>query len=215
MTRIVLVRHGEVPGISPERFRGRASLRLTEHGLAQARTTAKRIAERWRPALIYTSPLQRCVQTGQMIADACDRPALVLDDLNDIDYGAWTGRSHEEVRERAPLEYQQWRIAPDLVRFPAGESLQDLSTRAADALRFVTTHQADDTVVLVGHDSSNRAILLHALGLPLSAYWRIAQSPCGISEIVMNQDHPSLLRMNETAHLEIRCESIGAEELVS
>ncbi len=39
------------------------------------------------------------------------------------------------------------------------------------------------TVVLVGHDSVNRAILLQMLDQPLSAFWKLAQSPCAISEL--------------------------------
>ena len=71
---------------------------------------------------------------------------------------------------------------PQLMRFPGGESLQDLVARAADALRFVLArHEASsDTVVLVGHDSVNRALLLQLLDQPLPAYWRVAQQPCAI-----------------------------------
>jgi probable phosphoglycerate mutase len=43
------------------------------------------------------------------------------------------------------------------VRFPGGESLQDLVARTADTLRFILEHHVGDTVVLVGHDSVNRA----------------------------------------------------------
>ena len=64
MTKLILVRHGHVEGISPERFRGRAELPLTETGHREADATAKRIAASWRPAAIYTSPLGRSVETG-------------------------------------------------------------------------------------------------------------------------------------------------------
>ncbi len=57
MTRIVLVRHGDVEGISPERFRGRTDVPLTALGLRQADRVAARIAGGWRPAAIYTSPM--------------------------------------------------------------------------------------------------------------------------------------------------------------
>ena len=56
MTKLILVRHGPVGGISPERFRGRAELPLTETGHREADATAKRIAASWRPAAVYTSP---------------------------------------------------------------------------------------------------------------------------------------------------------------
>ncbi len=71
MTRILLTRHGNVEGIKPARFRGRAELELTERGLGQADALGRRIAANWKPVAVFTSPLQRCVLTGARIAAAC------------------------------------------------------------------------------------------------------------------------------------------------
>jgi len=202
MTRIVLVRHGHVPGIEPERFRGQVNLELTARGLREAQLTASRIAQHWQPAIVYTSPKQRCIATGRYIAEQCAIASQVLDDFNDLDYGAWQDSTHEEIRQRFPAQYRQWRRFPDLVRFPDGDSLQQLSARVADALRRIVDAQPECTVVVVGHDSGNRVLLLQALGLPLAAYWRITQSPCGISELLANEHGLSVLRMNDTAHVE-------------
>ena len=90
---------------------------------------------------------------------------------------------------------------PQLVRFPHGDSLQDLCARAADVIRFVLERHRDETVVLVGHDSVNRAILLQMLDQPASAYWRLAQSPCALNELEVTLSHSRVLRMNDTGHL--------------
>jgi probable phosphoglycerate mutase len=89
-----------------------------------------------------------------------------------------------------------------LVRFPGGDSLQDLVARSADALRFILANHVDDTVVLVGHDSVNRALLLQLLDQPLSSYWRLAQHPCCINEIDILDGHIQVGRINETHHLD-------------
>jgi broad specificity phosphatase PhoE len=202
MTRIVLVRHGHVPGIEPERFRGGENLELTERGVREAQLTAMRIAQHWQPAIVYTSTRKRCIATGRFIADACRVSSRTLEDIHDFDYGTWTERTHEDVRLAFPEEYRRWRTQPHTVRFPGGDSLQQLSAHAADALRLIVGAHAGQSVVVVGHDSSNRSLLLHAMGLPLSAYWRITQSPCGISEFIVNADGMVVVRLNETAHLE-------------
>jgi probable phosphoglycerate mutase len=44
LTKILLVRHGDVEGIKPERFRGRAELPLTHRGVSEANAVARRIA---------------------------------------------------------------------------------------------------------------------------------------------------------------------------
>jgi broad specificity phosphatase PhoE len=202
MTKILLTRHGHVEGIHPARFRGRAELPLTDLGLAQADALARRIAAHWKPMAVYTSPRQRCVVTGAKIAAACGISASVHEGLGDIDYGTWQMRTHEEVKAETPVAYQLWRESPHLVRFPGGESLQDVVARTSDALRAMLAQHANDTVVMVGHDSVNRALLLQLLDQPLSAYWRLSQDPCTLNEIeVFAAGDVRVGFINDTSHL--------------
>jgi phosphoserine phosphatase len=201
MTKIILVRHGHVEGISPERFRGRIELVLTTEGRRQAEATARRVRATWSPAAVLTSPLGRCRATAEAIANPLGLSARPLDGLIDIDYGQWQGLTPDEVRARWPGLLGTWYRAPDWAAIPAGETLQDVLVRVVSALRDVVVKHPSDTVVLVAHDSVNRVILLHALGLPLSRYWRLDQQPCAISEINFSGGDCVVLSMNETGHL--------------
>jgi len=202
MTKLLLTRHGHVEGILPERFRGRAELALTKKGVAQAEALAARIARAWTPAVVYTSALQRCVVTGTIIANVCGAKAIPLEGLMDIDYGAWQMRTHEEIKAEAPEAYRRWRVAPQRVRFPDGESLQDVVARTADVLRLVLERHPSDTVVMVAHDSVNRVILMQFLDQPLSAYGRLAQDPCTLNEVDVEGDDIHVRRINDTSHLD-------------
>jgi phosphoserine phosphatase len=203
MTKILLTRHGHVEGIRPARFRGRAELALTHQGVAQADALARRIADGWKPAAVYTSPMQRCVVTGGKIASACGIRAEARSGLADLDYGAWQMRTHEEVHAEMPEAYEQWRSAPQLTRFPGGESLQDVVARSADVLREMLERHRDETVVLVGHDSVNRVLLLGLLDMPLSAYGRLVQDPCTLNEVeVFAAGEVRVQRINDTSHLD-------------
>jgi probable phosphoglycerate mutase len=201
MTTVVLTRHGHVEGINPPRFRGQHPLALTEQGYQEAKRTAQRIASTWRPAAIRTSPLERCIVTGREIAKACGLESSVSDDLQDLNYGDWQWKTHEEVKERWPQLYALWHGVPHLVRFPSGESLQDIALRSADAFRTMVKDFPNDTVVLVGHDSVNRALLLQLLDQPLSAYWRIAQDPCCINVIEYEKETIRIVSVNDTRHI--------------
>ncbi len=202
MTKILLIRHGHVEGIQPERFRGREQLELTARGRAEAAAVAARIAGRWRPAKIYTSPMVRCVTTADAVAKLCSIAVQECNDLNDLDYGAWQFKSFMDAQAEDSVLFTAWFAIPHLVRFPDGESLQDLAARSANALRLVLARHPEDTIVLVGHDSVNRVLLLQFLGLPLASYWRIAQSPCCVNEIDVTGGHSCVLRLNETHHLD-------------
>ncbi len=202
MTTLIMTRHGHVPGISPARFRGRVEVDLSPTGEAQAAALAARIAARWQPAAIYTSPLGRCVATGARIAAATACPSAIHDALADIDYGGWQWKTHGEAEAEAPELFAQWHATPQRVRFPGGESLQDVMVRAADLLRDLLARHQGDTVVLVGHDSSNRVLLAHLLDMPLSLYWRLGQEPCNLTVVEVSGEQAKLLRLNETAHLD-------------
>ena len=132
----------------------------------------------------------------------CNLAPQVLDDLVDIDYGAWQSCCYAEIEQADPKLYSAWFSTPHLVRFPDGESLQDLVARAADALRLVLQRHPGQTVVIVAHDSVNRALLVQLLDQPLSSYWRLAQEPCCINEIDVADGCVRVLRVNETDHLD-------------
>jgi broad specificity phosphatase PhoE len=201
MTTIILTRHGHVEGINPPRFRGRQPLALTGQGLQEARMTADRIASTWQPVAVRTSPLERCVLTGNSIADACGLESIVSNGLQDLDYGDWQWKTYQEVRETWPDLYSCWHATPHLVRFPSGESLQDIVLRSADVFRKTIGEFPDDTVVLVGHDSVNRALLLQLLNQPLSAYWTIAQDPCCINVVECEHSVIRVSSINDTGHI--------------
>lgn len=201
MTRIILTRHGHVDWIAPERFRGRAELPLSDLGKRQAEAVAGRIAETWRPEVIYTSPLSRCRDTGAAIARATGAPAQALEGLADTDYGQWQGLTHDEVRARWPDEHRLWLESPEMAAIPDGESLADVLSRGTKMLGEILRRHAGKTLVLVGHDSINRILLLQALGLPLARYWRLKQEPCCLNEMVVENTTFTLHRINETYHL--------------
>jgi len=201
MTKIILVRHGHVEGISPERFRGRADLMLTAEGHRQAEATARLIQAAWTPAALYTSPLSRCRATGEAIGRPFGLPPDPLSGLIDIDYGEWQGLTPDEARKQSPEQLETWYQAPDWAMIPGGETLQDVHARTAAALREVTGKHPKDTVVMVGHDSVNRVILLHALQLPLARYWRLGQHPCAINELDFSEAGFTVQSLNETQHL--------------
>ena len=202
MTKIILTRHGHVEGIKPERFRGREPLQLTARGVAEVAALAQRVAARWRPRQIYTSPMGRCIATAAATAHATGTPSKTCEDLNDIDYGAWQFKTFAQAKAQDAALFAAWFANPPLVRFPNGESLQDLAARTANALRIVLARHPNETIVLVGHDSVNRALLLELLELPLSAYWRLAQEPCCINEIDVNEAAVRVRSINETQHLD-------------
>jgi len=201
MTRIILVRHGHVEWIAPERFRGRAELPLSDLGRRQAQAVAGYVAANWKPEAVYTSPLGRCRDTGAAIAAPFGLEPQPVDGLADIDYGRWQGLTRDEAKERWPDETELWFRVPHLAMIPGGETLMAVLSRAVAALRDIMRPHPDGSVVLVGHDSVNRALLLFALELPPSRYWHLRQDPCGVNELLFDSGSFIIGSINQTQHL--------------
>ncbi|MCL2385263.1 MAG: histidine phosphatase family protein, partial [Alphaproteobacteria bacterium] len=125
----------------------------------------------------------------------------VLKSLTDLNYGAWQWQTFEEVRAHSPSHFALWHFAPHLVRFPGGDSLQDLFLRAADTIRLILEHHHDESVVLVGHDSVNRALLLQILDQPGLGLLEAGPRPCALNELEVTQSHARVVKMNDTSHL--------------
>jgi broad specificity phosphatase PhoE len=201
MTRIILVRHGHVDWLAPERFRGRAELPLSDLGHRQAQAAAGYIAATWKPDAVYTSPLGRCLETGAVIAAPFHLEPQPVDGLADIDYGEWQGLTRDQAKQRWPDETELWFRSPHLALIPGGETLAAVLSRATAALRDIMRDHRDGTVAVVGHDSINRVLLLFALELPLSSYWRLRQDPCGVNELFFDGGSFVIGSINQTQHL--------------
>ena len=203
MTRIVLVRHGETEWNRVERFRGRADVPLNQTGIAQAEATARRIEKGWEVTAVYASPLVRALRTAEAIAQQFTLDVQVHPGLIDIDYGAWQGRSPDEVRREQPELVDAWYRAPQAARIPGGESLDELRIQCGEALREVAERHPARTVALVAHTVVNRVILLIVLGLGNERFWRLRQDPCAINEIEASGEEYTLVSMNDTCHLQL------------
>jgi probable phosphoglycerate mutase len=201
MTELVLLRHGHVDWHDPERFRGRAELALTDLGRRQARAAALAIATTWKPDAVYSSPLGRCRDTAAAIAAPFRLAVQPIEALADIDYGAWQGLTRDEAAARWPAEIEQWYRAPHLALIPGGETLATLLSRAGAALYGLLRRHPTETLVIIGHDSVNRVLLLQALELPLSRYWHLRQDPGGLSTLSFANDAFVVRSLNGTQHL--------------
>lgn len=169
MTTILLLRHGETSFNVGHQFRGRADPPLTEVGDAQARAAGGR-ADLRRAAAVYTSPRRRAQHTAAAVLRG---GAPTVDErLDDLDYGAWTGKTPSDVRATDADRYQAWLERPGDVAFPGGEAVASVVQRARAALQAYLAAHRDRTVVAVTHDVIIRLLLCSLLDAPLASMHR-------------------------------------------
>jgi probable phosphoglycerate mutase len=78
---------------------------------------------------------------------------------------------------------------------------QGLLARTVLALDEIQRRHPEGMLVVVGHDSVNRVLLLHALDLPLSRYWHLRQDTCGIDSSSFAGAAFVIAPLDETQHL--------------
>ncbi len=200
MTSIYLVRHGQTAWNKEEIFRGRTDVPLDEIGLKQAELTGEYF-RKLKIDAIYSSPLSRAWQTAERIAKFHPLIVYPLEGITDMSFGRWEGHSHQEIRDKGPETYQQWREKPHHVRLPGGETLDEVRTRAMAALVEVIRLNSQKTIVLVSHRVVNKVLLCSILGLDNSHFWQIVQDPTAINLIQYHDGKYILCLMNETCHL--------------
>ena len=214
MLILVLTRHGLTDRSIPEQHLGqRLDVPLNEAGRAQAKALATRL-EGVDFDRVISSPLIRARETAVIVAPT---ERVETDQrLLEMDYGAWEGLTYEALERDHATARRRWEQAPDILRYPGGESGNDVAARVRDFLdelladhveRHGAASEQELPVLAVGHSSTNRILVCVALGLPIREFrQRFVQGQANITVLRFEHgDGPSdarLLVLNDTAHLQ-------------
>jgi broad specificity phosphatase PhoE len=166
VTRLLLIRHGEVETRYHGVFGGRIDMNLSDRGHEQAGLLAKFLRGRNFDA-IYASPMKRVQQTFAPSARHHRVKQVILPGLREIDFGDWTGFGWDAVREKFSIEPYEWLDKIELGVVPNGESTVHFRKRVEPCLRRAIRENRDKTVAIFCHGGVIRMMLAILLDLPL------------------------------------------------
>jgi probable phosphomutase (TIGR03848 family) len=199
---VLLVRHGRTTANAAGTLAGRSTgVPLDDTGRSQAEALAARLTQ-LPLAAIVTSPLERCVETANVLAAGRRGPTPTTDErLVECGYGDWTGRPINELR-RTRL-WRQVQSHPSAATFPRGESMRAMQARAVDAIREHDARVASRAGgsaawVAVSHADVIKAVVADALGMHLDAFQRIVVDPASVSVITYTDLRPFVVHLNHT-----------------
>lgn len=150
MTSLILIRHGETDWNVSGRYQGQADPSLNQRGIEQSRQLAKELSSIGLDVL-YTSPLQRAVQTAQIIADKLHIPVHHEPRLKEIHQGDWQTRLRSEIESLYPRMFKRWETEPWEVTPPQGEHLSQVQTRVYAAIDDILTRHPGERIGIVAH----------------------------------------------------------------
>ncbi|MCD6022718.1 MAG: fructose-2,6-bisphosphatase [Actinomycetia bacterium] len=198
MTTLFLVRHG-LTAVTGSRLYGRTEgIHLDERGNRQAAALVERF-EGVRLSALYSSPLERCVETLEPLATARRLELRTSEALIEMDAGDWTGRTLASLRRTKLWDTVQ--RSPSRFHFPAGESFLDAEARVLDQIEEIVSRHPRGLVVVGTHGDLVGMLVSHYTGAHLDQFQRVVVDPASVSVVHLGDGVPRILLVNDTGSL--------------
>lgn len=197
MPLLLLIRHGENDYVKTGKMAGRLpGVHLNDRGQKQAQALGEALKDIPIKA-VYSSPLERAMETANPIAESHKLTIVQEADLMDTDIGKWQGKSLKMLRLM-----KVWKIvqsAPSRFRFPEGESFTEAQSRYVSALERIIQnhHKPQDIVAVVFHADPIKLAVSHFLGMPLDHFQRLSCDTGSLTALHVGDASANLIRLNQ------------------
>lgn len=193
MTTLFFVRHA-VTAHTGHRLSGwMEGIPLTAEGKKQAQTAADGLAHVEFEA-IYSSPIDRTMETARAIAKPHGLPVRARRGIGEVEYGKWTNRPLKSL-----MRTKLWDVVlhhPSAARFPDGESILEVQDRAVAEVETIASEHPKGSVCCVSHGDVIKLIAAHYLGVHIDLYQRIVIAPASVSVITLTKGGPRVIALN-------------------
>ncbi len=198
MMNLLLIRHALNDWVGDRLAGWTPGVHLNEEGQAQAAALAQWLAEVPLVA-IYSSPLERAMETAQHLAEARGLVVQVREGLGETRFGDWTGRAIKELQKEELWPVVQ--VYPGGARFPDGESLREVQARMVAELDAIRDTHSGQTVAVFSHSDPIKMAVAHYAGLPLDLFQRLTINPASVTALTFTRFGPRLVCLNHTGSL--------------
>ena len=184
MTTIYLIRHGNIDYNLrvPGRQKG---LFLSEDGRDQAQSLIRRFCAIPIHA-IYSSPLERAVETAKPLADNKNIPIEIKEELNEIDFGNWSGLSFDELEK--DIAWKQFHLYRNGCKIPEGENMIEVQLRMIKVVNEIHDSLPEHNVLFFSHNDPIKSIIAYFLGISLDQFLRVTISTGSVSAISLKKN---------------------------
>jgi probable phosphomutase (TIGR03848 family) len=190
---LLLVRHGMTDAVGRS-IAGRApGVHLNAQGSAEAAALAGCLA-RLPLVAVYSSPLERALETARPIAEGAGLPVRSHPGLIELDFGDWTGKTLDELSDDP--RWGAFNARRGATRIPGGETMGETVARTRTAVADLRLAHGGRQVVAVSHGDVIRGLLADVLGLPLDHLFRLEVAPASVSAVDLAGHPARLLTLN-------------------
>jgi len=199
MNRLLLIRHAMNDWVGKRVAGWTPGISLNEEGQEQAARLAERL-ESVPLEAIYSSPLERALETAEPIARSHGLEMEIRDSIGESRYGELDGKRIEEIFKSELWE--QWLRHPSRTRFPGAETTYEVQVRVVAALEQFLQDHPEGNIAVVSHADPIRVAVAHFIGLPLDLVGRLWVSPASVTTMRFDEWGPRLTHLSHTGSLD-------------
>ena len=195
------MRHGDTELNSTNRYWGHTNVRLSASGLRQAERLRHRLASQKIDA-IYASNLCRASMTAGVIAFSHQLDIITCAELREINFGKLEGLTFKEISQLYPELFKTLMQRDPNLRFPGGESLDELGNRVGKFVGRLEKHTDEETILIVIHSGVLRTLICQLLGIGLRHFYQFVPDLASLSILETYSEGAILSRFNDISHLD-------------
>ncbi len=199
MTLLLLIRHGTNDWVHGRLAGWTPGVHLNEEGRLQAARLSERLGD-LPIAVIYSSPLERCVETATAVAQPRGLALRLVEQVGEVRYGEWQGAELKDL-----YKHELWpgvQYYPSGTRFPNGESLGEAQMRIVQAIDGLRAQHPTQIIAVFSHADMIKLAIAYYIGMHIDLFQRLTINPCSLTALAFERMGPRLIAFNDTGSLE-------------
>jgi len=181
--KLFLIRHGQTDWNLKGKIQGSCDIELNDTGVKQAEELGNKILEEnYKFSKIYSSSQKRAIKTAEILSEITNVDYISIDGLEEMNLGEWEGLSWSEIKEKYPVEYEEWFIKRRYTKTPNGESYQDMLERVLTSIHKIIDENCNE-VIIVTHSAVIMCIQCYLTNTPFDEMTKFKTDNASIIEI--------------------------------
>ena len=190
---ILLIRHATTPMVDKGLSGRLPGIHLSDQGRAQAAGIARSL-ERFPISKIFSSPLERALESAGPLAGQKNLPVQIREGLGEIDLGRWQGETFDELAgDDNWVRFNRYRSGTGA---PGGELMLETQARVMQTLYHLAAAHPGQAIAAFSHADPIKSAVMHVLGIPLDFHDRLEILPASLTALELSLDNSQVRYVN-------------------
>jgi alpha-ribazole phosphatase/probable phosphoglycerate mutase len=192
--KVYIIRHGLTESNKKKIYAGWKDDSICVEGINKLLKIGKKL-KKFNINKIFSSPLNRAIQTAEVMNTFLNTTIEIEDDLREMKMGKWEGLSEYDVADKFPEEWGLWNTRPSQLKLKGRETLHELQMRAINAVKKISDNSNYSRILIVTHVAIIRILMIYYNHLPLDKYRKIYVPNAGLYRLDIKAQKKKISRI--------------------